>query len=238
MSMIQNYGELKTEVANWLDREDQTLNIPGFIRLAETKIYGVLRSRENEFQFNLTEADLPINPITLPDNFREMKLVTWNDKPLQNISAQEYQARQFEGYDGESAWFTIIERELYLQPFPTVAPDPYPAVTINCIYYGSESIGQMAIWPTPTNPNKVPESDGTASTTTQRSDTATTRLLLVRPDVYLYGALSEAYKFLREPDKAAEYKSYFVETVNDLTMEDANARFSGSTTMVSSIYHD
>lgn len=239
---LKNYGELKTEIANWLDREDQTANIPGFIKLAESKIYRVLRTRENEFTAQYTKATTPkpFNPIALPQNFREMHLLTLNDRPLRQISSQEYYERKGRQYQGQYTWWTVIGQELYLFPWPDNEQDfdDGEDFTLEFIYYGTESIGEMATWQTPRNPNSVPENDGTPADTTERTDDATTRLLLVAPDALLYGALVEAYKFLREPAKMAEYKALFVETMNDLRMEHAQAEFTGSTAQVSEVYGD
>lgn len=238
--MITNYGELKTEIANWLDREDQTGNIPTFIKLAETKIYRVLRTRENEFvvEYDETTTPAPTNPISLPQNFREAHLLSLNNEPLEYISSQEYELRLGRGYEGTQTFYTIVGRSLYMVPWQTDEADLADEFKLKLIYYGSESLGEMATWETPYNPNSVPESDGTPPVTTERSDAATTRLLQVAPDVLLYGALVEAYKLLREPQKMAEYKAMFVETITDLAMEHATAEFTGSTVAVSSAYHD
>ena len=45
---ISNYTELKTAVANWLDRDDLTDRIPEFIALAESRFNRLLRIRAME----------------------------------------------------------------------------------------------------------------------------------------------------------------------------------------------
>ena len=236
--MINTYGKLKTEIANWLDREDQTANIPTFIKLAETKIYRRLRTRDTEFTKIWTGADGPLSPISLPDNFREARLLTLDGKPLENISAQELRTRQNLGQEQNARYYTIIERELHIIAWPTTTPDDWGTFRLELIYYGTESIGEMATWDTPTNPNQVPEDDGIPTETTERSDNATTRLLQVAPDVYLYGALVEAYAFLREPTKALEYRMMFSGALDELDLEQAMADLTGGTVAVSSIYYD
>ena len=42
-----NYGELKANIAAWLDRTDLTDKIPTFISLAEAKFFRVLRCPGN-----------------------------------------------------------------------------------------------------------------------------------------------------------------------------------------------
>ena len=236
--MITTYGELKTAIADWLDREDLAGRIPSFIKMAETKVYRTLRTRENEFTKTWTEVDEPLSPIDLPQNFREVKLITLDDLPLENISPQEFHRRSREGEQGARSYFTLIERKLYIYPWPTVTPDDWGTFTLEMIYYGTESITEMATWDTPTNPNAVPEYDGDAPTTAVRDDSATTRLLQVAPDVLFYGALSEAYSYLLVPDKKAEYQAMFSAAVADLEHEGAMADLTGSTVGVSSIYFD
>ena len=236
--MISNYGELKAEIALWLNREDLTTRIPTFITLAETKAYRLLRTRDNEFTKTWTEADDPFGPIVLPDNFREISLLTWNDQSMANISSQEYRRRLGLGVTGEPRSYTIIERELRILSWPAETPDDWGTFHLDMIYFGTESIGEMAIWPTETNPNTVPESDGTPSTTSPRGDDATTRLLLVAPDILLYGALAEAYNYLLEKQKSAEWGELFGGTIASLQQEHDMAQFSGSTTTINNAYGD
>lgn len=237
---LKNYGELKTEIANYLDREDQTNNIPTFIKLAESHIYRKLRTRDNEFTAQYTEATVPasFNPIALPQNFREMHLCMLNGEPLEHISSQEYYKRKANQYQGPVTWFTVIGQNLFLTPWADEEANLGDTFTIDIIYFGTESIGEMATWQTPTNPNTVPESDGTPADTTMRGDEATTRLLLVSPDLLLYGSLMEAYKYLREPAKMAEWSALFDSALGEIIMENEMSLFSGSTAAVSSSYGD
>jgi hypothetical protein len=237
---MKNLGELKTRIAEYVDREDLATDLPKFIRLAESKIYRRLRTRENEFTLQITEATTPepISPIVLPQNFREFKLVTLNDAPVENISVQRFKTLQAAGYDGAKTYFTTIERKLHLYPWPTETQATWDAFILDVVYYGTESIVDMATWPTPTNPNQVPESDGTPSNTTLRGDDATTRLFLVAPDVYLYGAIAETYTYLLLPDKAQYWGGAFAAVLAELKEEHDLAEFSGGTTSVSNIYGD
>ena len=238
---MKNLGELKTGIADYLDREDLATKIPTFIRLAETKIYRNLRTRENEFTLQITEATTPepTSPIAMPDNFREFKEITLNDDLVENVSPQRLSAIRSTGYKGKDAYFATIERDLQLVPWRTetpVPPDEWASFTLNIVYYGTESIVDMATWNTPTNPNTVPESDGTPSNTTMRSDSATTRLFLVAPDVYLYGALAEAYTYLLVPEKATMWGGAFGAVLADLKKESNLSEYSGSTVSVCGAY--
>jgi hypothetical protein len=138
---MKNLGELKTTIADYLDREDLSAKMPTFIRLAETKMYRNLRSRENEFTLQITEATIPepLSPIILPDNFREFKQVNLNDKPIENVSSQRLNAIRGRGYKGERTYFATVERKLELVPWATESPDEWAAFTLDITYYGTES---------------------------------------------------------------------------------------------------
>jgi len=235
---MKNLGELKTEIADYIDRTDLAAKMPTFIRLAESKIYRKLRSRENEFTLQITEATIPepLSPIVLPENFREFKQVMYNDDVLENVSVQRLKAIKSTGYTGPCTYFATVERKLDLYPWPTETPDEWAEFKLDLIYYGTESIVDMATWTTPTNPNQVPESDGTPSNTTLRGDDATTRLFLVAPDAYLYGSIAEAYTYLMMPDKAALWGGAFGAVMAEVRGESDLSEFSGSTVNVIGAY--
>lgn len=241
---MRTYGELKTAIADWLERSDLEANIPEFVRLAEDDIYTDLRTRDNEFLYTIT-PDLigppivdPTNPIELPSNFREVKLITVNDQPLEHISDQEYFARVRTTNTTEpddAAYFTIIERQLYLHPWPSSTPSDWGSTSVNILYYGTESLTDMVVWGTPTNPVEDPAVEGTATYNLQ-SDTNTTRLFRQFPRVFLSGSLHYAYLYLREDQKAAVWGEKFIEGLTRLRREGARSEYSGSTVQVSSVY--
>ena len=241
--MITTYGELKAEVARWTDREDPDFlgRVPSFVRLAESRIYRNLRTRENEFVKTWTETDAPLTPLDLPGNFREIKTLNLDGRALQNVSPLDFRNRQAEGTAGETQFFTQIERKLHLLNWRTEAPvDPeeWGTFTIELIYWGTESITEMAYWGTPTNPNQEPPSGGTAPATMIREDDATSRLLQVAPDVYLYGALHHAFNYLQEPGLAQQALQSFSLAMAQVEAEYAEADLTGSPLSISSVYFD
>lgn len=239
---MKNYGELKSEIALWCDREDAAFiaQVPSFVRLTETLIYRDLRVRDNEFTVNLTATDNPKNPITLPQNYREMKLVTVNDFPIERWSDQKYNAFLGAQYTGGNPpiGFATIERKLYLMPWTYDDIDIEDTNTVNFSYYGTESLGEMATWDTATNANAIPESDGTPAAFTERTDAATTRMFLIQPDMYLHGGLYFAYIWLKDAQSAAEHKTLFVEALTHIKGEQGQSDYAGSTVSVGSTYYD
>ena len=74
---ISTYAELKTSIANWLDRSDLTDVIPDFIALAETR-------HKRDFKIRRMETRVTANTIanteyyTLPDNYVAMRNIKLN----------------------------------------------------------------------------------------------------------------------------------------------------------------
>ena len=244
---MNTLGELKTAIADWLNREDMTDRIPDFIQMAEDVIYSGLRSRENEFVQRIT-PDLdavppvdPVNPIPLPVNYKQMKMVTVNDRPCQHISDQEFQFYRRNGNRGveidDARFFTIIERELWIYPWPDETPEDWSGTTLEIHYYGTESLLDVAKWSNPTNPTADPNAP-LAPVYDYQSDANTTRLFQAYPMAFLHGALHFAYRFLREPEKAAEHMSDFNSALGLMRGEGNASRFSGSTVSVSQPYGD
>ena len=77
---ISTYAELKTSIANWLDRSDLTDVIPDFIALAETR-------HKRDFKIRRMETRVTANTIanteyyTLPDNYIAMRNIKLNTDP-------------------------------------------------------------------------------------------------------------------------------------------------------------
>lgn len=229
---MNTLGELKTAIASYLNREDtETLNqIPDMIRLAEADIFRELRVRDSEFTQTLTEADVPINPITLTDNFREMKLVLFNDRELRHVSDSEYYNVHLNGrgYAGEPTVYTIIDRQLYLAPWVDTDPGTWDPTTITIHYWGTESLLDAASWNVATNP--------ASPLTPTPSDANSTRLLEIAPDLYLYGCLAQAEMFLQNDQRIPLWEAKYQQCLRSMRKEDFRSQFSGSSVGMRSAY--
>jgi len=233
-----NYGELKTEVAEWLNREDLTDRIPFFIRLAETEIYRDLRCRENEFTVTYDTSSAVDAHTDLPQNFKQIKRVTWNDAPLAHISDIDIAGRLSEQLDTLVLYFALIERKLVLSgPVDNDPGEWAEGSELTITYYGVESLDSMPVWQTPTNPVDEPPVEAVEAPITQ-TDTNTTRLLQTAPDLYLKAALYFGYEYLQDPTSAGRWGKLFHASLASLKREHKRADFSGSTTTVNSAYGD
>lgn len=124
---ISTYNELKTAVADWLNRDDITdARISEFIQIAENRIFHVLRIPPMEKYANLT-TDTE-GKVTLPGDFLEAKDVTFNGKPLERISTTEFYSREA----AQGTPIAFMRETVYLRLWPI----PGPAVTgLRMTYY-------------------------------------------------------------------------------------------------------
>jgi len=78
---ISTYSELKTAVANWINRDDLTTRIPDFIVLAEAQFNRELRIRGMEGRYTAdTVADQ--RNYALPGGYIQMRNFQLNTSPI------------------------------------------------------------------------------------------------------------------------------------------------------------
>lgn len=123
---ITNYTELKTAVADWLNRDDLTdARITDFIQMAENRIFHVLRVPPMEKYANLT-TDTE-GKVTVPGDFLEAKDVLFNSKPLDRISTTEFYARDA----AQGTPYSFMRETIYLRFWPT----PASGNPVKMVYY-------------------------------------------------------------------------------------------------------
>ena len=75
------YSALKTEIANFLARDDLTTQIPSFITLAEARMSRELSSRTQERRANATTTSGD-GFVSLPTDLRSIRNVQLNTDPI------------------------------------------------------------------------------------------------------------------------------------------------------------
>jgi hypothetical protein len=89
--LFTNYGELKASLADYMyGRKDLAARIPGFVMLAERRIFRRLRVRQNQ----LTDTGTTTGTITLPEGYIETKLLTVGGYPLERVTDMELESLQ------------------------------------------------------------------------------------------------------------------------------------------------
>lgn len=241
---MKTLGEVEAYLADHLNRTDLETRIPEFITMAEDDIYTRLRTNDNAFVERIVidlDADpqvAPVSPITLPNNFIEMRMVTFNNQPLRDVSDVEFYSyiNNTGNPTGRPVYYTLVERQLMLSPWPTEVPTESWEGTLEIHYYGSESLYQMSGWNTPTNPLDTPPQEPATTSYDGQGPTNTTRLLQRHPTLYLFGPLFYAYEFLQNDAEAKKWSQRFYSQLDTLQVRDRRSRQSGSTKSVQSAY--
>lgn len=179
MSTITTYALLQTAVTEWLARDqDATLiaRIPTFIQLFEAKMNRTLFVRQMETRSTALTDVGSTEPefISLPDDFQSMRRIRLSSvagKPCLEFKS----GTQMDEFRFSTA--NVVGRPLYFTIFGSeieLAPTPDIAYTLEMVY-------RQTILPLATNdPNW---------------------LLLLAPDLYLYGSLLEATPYIKEDER-------------------------------------
>lgn len=114
---ISNYAELKSAVADWLNRADLTSAIPNFVALAEAKFNRDLRTRQ---QVKRAYATLTGQYIQLPTDWAEGINLQLNVNPVRVLDfvttdqADRIKARHYGDTDADA--YTIVGSQLEVIP--------------------------------------------------------------------------------------------------------------------------
>jgi hypothetical protein len=195
---ISTYAELKTAVANWLDRDDLTDRIPEFIALAEARFNRVLRLRSMEAKYTAnTVADQ--RNLALPTGYIQMRNFQVNTSPITTLSyvTPEIYDRLWGGStSGTPKFYTILADEISLGPIPASVQE------VEMLFY-----------------KKFTNLSGSATTNSLLTDS---------PDLYLYGAMLEAEPFIMNDERVPLWAAALDRAVSDMQEQDNKDRHSGS----------
>lgn len=124
-----NYTELKSSVADFLNRQDLTSVIPTFIMLCEADMNRVLRTRA---MLARATATLDSQFTSLPGDFLEAKNVQLNSTPvvsLEYVAIEEADKIRAVNPTGQPKYYTIVGDTIEVVPVPQVEH------TIELVYY-------------------------------------------------------------------------------------------------------
>ena len=198
---ISTYTDLKSAVADWLNREDLTSVIPTFVSLVEASLNRTLRVRDMLTRADLTWSGSSGEVVPLPSDFLELYSLEQTyppdanvNPPLQYVGIDEmkrYKKTLPQSSGGQTRYFTIFGNYLDLVPTP---PDSLP---LTLTYYAS-----------------VP-----ALSTSE----PTNWLLTKSPDIYLYGSLLHAAPYLKNDERANVWGAGYQAAVANLQADSERA---------------
>lgn len=195
---LTTFAELKSSIADFLNRDDLTSVIPDFITLAEADINRTVRHWRQEAR---TSQTIDAQYEDLPSDFLEAVryYVTSNDtNSLELISQGEMLERR--------------QRNLN-----TTGRPQYYAITA----------GQAEFYPTPDGTYTAELYYMQRITALSDSNTSNW-VLQYYPDAYLYGALVHSAPYLAEDARSQTWAALYQNAINAINMESEKAKFGGS----------
>jgi hypothetical protein len=127
---LSSYSDLKTSVATWIKRSDQTAIIPDFIKLAEARINRELRTRNMVTRAQNTAVDSEF--VTVPSDFGSAKSIRLTDSPytlLDFLTPEQMADLKATLPSGALRAFSVVGGEFWFLPAPT------DAVSVQLVYY-------------------------------------------------------------------------------------------------------
>lgn len=195
---IASYSDLNTAVANYLARDDLTARIPEFIALAEAKFNRELRCRQMETRSTTSVSLSNTEPemVSLPSDFQSMR--SFRITSVTGRPRLEY--------------MSDTQMDEYRQTIGNVAGQPK---------YFSIFGNEIELCPTPDDAYTI-EMKYRATVTALTASATTNWLILLAPDLYLYGTLLEAAPYMKEDPRIAVWGAGMtaaIDGLNDLTQE-------------------
>lgn len=189
------YSELKTNIANFLNRSDLTNQIDFFIDATEAEFNRRLRVKD---MIKRATATADAQYISLPTDWLEainVQIDGNNFSPLfqQSIESLDVYRKSVDNVTNQPIYYALVDNTIEL------APTPDSNYTLQLTYYGTVD----------------------ALSDTNTSNFISTSY----PDAYLYGALKHASIYLMEDDRAALFSSQFEKALEEMRMEQEKAEF-------------
>ena len=189
------YSELKTNIANFLNRSDLTNQIDFFIDATEAELNRRLRVKD---MIKRATATADGQYLSLPNDWLEainVQIDGNNFKPLfqQSIESLDIYRKSVDNVTNQPIYYALVDNTIEL------APTPDSSYTLQLTYYGTID----------------------ALSDTNTSNFISTSY----PDAYLYGALKHASIYLMEDDRVALFTSQFEKALEEMRMEQEKAEF-------------
>ena len=195
---ITTYAELKTAVADFLNRDDLSSTTGTFIALGEADIQRKVRHWRQEKR---ATAEIDTQYSAIPADFLEtirFYVTSGDTKPLELISQSELLERKRRDLNtsGSPSFYALTAGELEVFPAPDGTYDTE-------LYYYA----------------RVPALSDSVTTNW---------LLEYFPDVYLYGALMHSAPYLKDDDRLQVWAALYQSAVDAVNVSGENAKYGGS----------
>ena len=198
---LDTYANLKTAIATWLSRADQTANIPDFITLAHDKLMRTLRTREMETIDTAMSISAETN--TVPTLWLETRnIVITSTAPryeLAFVTPEQLITKNSSAATGIPKYFSVVGGNFQFAPIPDIT------YTATHIYYAT--LAQMS------------------------ADSDHNWILDSHPDLYLYGALLESVSLIQDDPRIALWQQRFDRAFAEVSRNSQLAKSSSGMTI-------
>ncbi len=189
------YAELKTAIANYLNRSDLTSEMDTFIDNVEAELNRRLRTKD---MIKRATATADSQYLTVPTDWVEainVEITSGNFSPLfqQSIESLDVYRKANNNQTGQPIYFAMVDDSIELAPTPDVE------YTLQLTYY--------------------------AKITGLSDSNTSNFVSVSHPDVYLYGALKHASIFLMEDERIPMFTAQFEKALEEMRMEQEKSAF-------------
>tara|TARA_R100001440_G_scaffold10455_2_gene19048 strand:- start:2529 stop:3176 length:648 start_codon:yes stop_codon:yes gene_type:complete len=196
------YSELKTAIANYLNRSDLTSDIDTFIDNVEAELNRRLRSKD---MIKRATATADSQYLTVPSDWLEainIEITSNNFCPLfqQSIESLDVYRKANNNSTGQPVYYAMVDDSIEL------APTPDSSYTLQLTYYAKISA----------------LSDSNTSNFVSAS----------HPDVYLYGALKHASIYLMEDERIPMFTQQFEKALEEMRLAQEKSAFGKGSLMM------
>jgi len=196
---LTTFSQLKTSIANYLNRSDLTGVIPDFITLAESKLNRNLRLRKMQTTTTLTCVSGTAT-LDLPTDFLEVVQLYVDGNPnvvLDYVNPNEIELNNLTDSSGTPQLYTIIGDTIKLAPIPDSTH------SVKLTYF-----------------QKIPALS---------DSNTTNFLLTHYPQIYLYGSLVESQPYIMNDERLVTWLTLYNESLNAANQDDEKGRYAGRT---------
>ena len=190
---LSTYSEIKSTIADYLNRADLTAVLPSFVTLAEAKFNRELRTRDMLVQAQETSSN---QYVSLPTDFLQHYSLELDaasaQPPMDYIGPQEAKVLKAQNRTASTTYYyTVIDGAF------EIIPAPGSDLDLRMVYYA-----------------KIPALS---------DSNTTNWLLTKSPDLYLYSALLEAAPYLKDDDRVQLWAAARQQVMDAMNLESERA---------------
>lgn len=194
---LDNYGDLKARVEDWLSRDNLTSRIPEFIALGESRLYSDLRVRFMETSVTVAIAS-GVQTSALPDSYLQARSIYVTGSPVQRL---EYR--------------TPVEFWQIYGSLPTAKPRVFTVEAEDFVWGPKPDANYNAQTIYYKRPDVLTD------------DTDTNGLFTLAPQLLLYASLIETAPFLANDPRILTWSAMYDDLLEKINLADRRDRSSG-----------